>query len=226
VCRLPPLFDDTQGGYASRFADAFGISLEVLHSGDVLPFAGWDDSVGLLSEPPLDPYSLLYLSYRQALNCNSRVALSGNGGDEVLRLKAAPYLRFLAQRRGLFFASSTLARRTFAYRRLPPLGFGIRCGFLSAFRPKPSHLTYPPWLAPDFERRHHLSDRWVELSATPPSLHPFNPKAYHASTAGYSAKSRNCAPAAGGSLALLNNVETHNRIQYSQNEISTHENRT
>jgi asparagine synthase (glutamine-hydrolysing) len=179
-----PLFDDTEGEYASRFAQALGIPLQMVHSGDVLPFAGWDDAVSLLPEPPLDPYSLLYLSYRQRLSCKSRVVLSGDGGDEVLRLQAAPYLRFLARRRGLFFASSTLARWTFSHRMLPPLGFGVRSGLLRAFGHEPPHLAFPPWLAPDFERRQRISDRWLQINAPPPSLHPFNPKAYHALNSG------------------------------------------
>jgi asparagine synthase (glutamine-hydrolysing) len=179
-----PLFDDSEGNYARRFADAFSIPLEIVHSGDVLPFAGWDNSVGLLPEPPQDPYSLLYLSYRQRLSCNSRVLLSGDGGDEVLRLQAAPYLRFLASSRGLFSAASTLARWTFAHRGLPPLGFGLRSGFLRALSHNQPHLAFPPWFVPDLERRHHLSDRWRELNATPPSPHPFNPKAYYALNSG------------------------------------------
>ena len=145
-----PLFDDTEGEYARRFADAFGIPLEIVHSGDVLPFAGWDESAGLFPEPPVDPCALLYLSYRHKLSRNSRVVLSGDGGDEVLRLLAAPYLRFLASHKGLFVAFSTFARWTISHRRLPPLGFGIRSGFLRVLGHKPDYLTYPPWFAPDF----------------------------------------------------------------------------
>jgi asparagine synthase (glutamine-hydrolysing) len=179
-----PLFDDLEGRYASRFADAFGIPLQVVHSGDVLPFAGWNESVDLCPEPPMDPYSLLYLSYRQSVSCNSRVVLSGDGGDEVLRLFAAPYLRFLTSRRGLLSPFSTLIHWTLSHRRLPPLGFGIRSGFLRLLGRKPPHLKYPPWLAPGFERSYHLADRFLELTATPPSLHPFNPKAHNALNSG------------------------------------------
>jgi asparagine synthase (glutamine-hydrolysing) len=179
-----PLFHDSEGQLASRFADAFGFPLQAAHSGSVLPFAGWDESAPLFPEPPADPFSLLYLSYRRQLSPASRVVLSGDGGDEVLRLLAAPYLRFLASHKGLFVAFSTLVRWTLSHRQLPPLGFGIRSGLFRALGHKPAHLTYPPWLTPDFERRHGLSDRWLELSAPPPSRHPFNPKAYYALNSG------------------------------------------
>jgi len=67
----------------------------------------------------------------------------------------------------------------------------------------------------------------VELSATPPSLHPFNPKAYHALNSGLFGEVQELCNLRPVALShWLNNVETHNRIQYSQNEISTHENRT
>src|SRR5262249_3931869 len=51
-----PLFTDDEAQYASRFAKVFEIPLQLVHSGCVLPFQGWDDSAAALPEPPTDPY--------------------------------------------------------------------------------------------------------------------------------------------------------------------------
>ena len=119
-----------EGHYASRFAEAFGIPLQLVHSGDCLPFESWETLASSLPEPQTDPYSLLSLSYCKELSRKARVVLSGDGGDEVLRLQAAPYLRYLLRRHGPLAALGTLARWILLHRALPPLGFGLRSGFL------------------------------------------------------------------------------------------------
>ena len=174
-----PLFEDEEGEYASRFAEAFGIPLHMVHSGDCLPFWSWDTSVSSLPEPLTDPYSLLYLSYRKELSRKGRVVLSGDGGDEVLRLQAAPYLRYLLKQHGPFEAFGTLARWMLSHRALPPLGFGLRSGFQRLLGHKPAELMYPPWLDPGFERSRSLTERWMQMCSLPPQVHPFNPKAYN-----------------------------------------------
>ena len=180
-----PLFDDEEGHYASRFAEKFGIPLQIVHSGQRLPFESWQDSFGPLPEPLMDPYAPLYLSYRKDVSRNARVVLSGDGGDEVLRLPAAPYLRFLTRKRGLWTAAAALLRWTAANGRLPSLGFGIRSGFLRRFFGHISpELTYPPWFSTNFERDFNLRERWREMWSPPVPRHPFNPKAYHAMNSG------------------------------------------
>jgi len=180
-----PLFNDEEGYYASRFAQAFGIPLQLVHSGDALPFAGWESSVSSLPEPLMDPYSLLYLSYRKKLSRNSRVVLSGDGGDEVLRLEAAPYLRYLLKQQGLVRALNVFAQWIVSNGSLPPLGFGLRSGFLRLLGRQPAELMYPPWLASDFEREYRLTDRWRRICLPRDSTHPFNPKAHNAIHSGF-----------------------------------------
>jgi len=178
-----PLFDDDESRFASQCANTFGIPLQVVHSGECLPFADWEQSFRDLPEPLMDPYSSLYLSYRKEIAKKARVVFSGDGGDELLRLPAAPYLRFLRRTQGTVTAASSLARWTLANRRLPSLGFGIRSGFFRALGRSSPEMKYPPWLAPPFERDHDLPQRWREMcSPLPP--HPFSPKAYHAMNSG------------------------------------------
>jgi len=178
-----PLFDDDESHFASQCANAFGIRLQVVHSGECLPFADWEQSFRDLPEPLMDPYSSLYLSYRKEIAKKTRVVFSGDGGDELLRLPAAPYLRFLRRTHGTFAAASTLAHWTLANRRLPSLGFGIRSGFFRALGRISPEMKYPPWLAPPFERDHDLPQRWREMCSPLPA-HPYTPKAYHAMNSG------------------------------------------
>ena len=90
-----PVVDDPESDLASRFAESLGIPCQIAHSGDALPFAGWENLPAPFPEPVLDPYSDYYLSNYRLIARQSRVVLTGSGGDEVLRLQARPYLKFL-----------------------------------------------------------------------------------------------------------------------------------
>jgi asparagine synthase (glutamine-hydrolysing) len=173
-----PVVDDPESDLASRFARSFGIDCQVVHSGDALPFAGWENLPVPFPEPVLHPYADLGLSYYRLIAQNSRVALSGDGGDEVMRLQAWPYLRFLYQRQGPLSVLSTVGRYMISERKLPALGAGIRSGFLRLFGKKSNEPSFPPWLMPDFQRRLDLRNRWHSMNSTTPSPHPFNPRAY------------------------------------------------
>jgi asparagine synthase (glutamine-hydrolysing) len=173
-----PVVDDEESDIASRFAKSLGIPCQIVHSGDALPFAGWEKLPAPFPEPVLDPYSNAYLSNYRLIAKQSRVVLTGNGGDEVLRLQALPYLRFLYQRQGLLSVLSTVGRYMISQRKLPALGAGIRSRFLRLFGTKSLDPSFPPWFMPDFQRRMDLAERWKSMNASLPSPHPFNPRAY------------------------------------------------
>jgi asparagine synthase (glutamine-hydrolysing) len=173
-----PVVDDEEADLASRFAASLGIPCQVVHYGDVLPFGSLEDTPVPMPEPALDPYTDLCLFYQRLVAKNSSVVLSGNGGDEVLRLQAMPYLRFLCKRGGPLPAISTLGRYVISQRKLPPLGAGIRSGFLGILGRKSLQPSFPPWFVSDFQRRMNLHDRWHAMSGSLPSKHPFNPRAY------------------------------------------------
>jgi asparagine synthase (glutamine-hydrolysing) len=173
-----PVVDDQESDLALRFATSLGIPCQVLHYGDVLPFASRDDTSGPFPEPDLDPYADLCFYYQRLVAKHSSVVFSGSGGDEVLRLQAMPYLRFVYKRQGLLSVISMLGRFVISQRKLPPLGAGIRSGFLRFMGRKSPELPFPPWFKPDFQRRLDLSSRWQAMNSCGPSQHPFNPRAY------------------------------------------------
>lgn len=173
-----PAVDDEESDLASRFAASLGIPCHIVHYGDVLPFASLEDSPARCPEPALDPYADLCLFYQRLLAKISPVVLSGSGGDEVLRLQAMPYLRFLYRRQGPLSAISVLGRYVISQRKVPPLGAGIRSSFLRSIGRKSRDLPFPPWFRPDFQRRLDLTGRWQSMNASRPPQHPFNPRAY------------------------------------------------
>jgi asparagine synthase (glutamine-hydrolysing) len=175
-----PLFNDHETELAARFAAKLGIACDVVHCGDELPFGNAEDANARLPEPVLDPYFELIRSlYRQTAK-NSRVAFSGGGGDEVLRLQAWPYLRFLYKKKGKLSAFGTLARYVFGHRKLPPLGAGIRTGARRLLRVGDDQdlPEFPLWLNPEFARRMDLPGRWQLMNSANKSRHEFNPRAY------------------------------------------------
>jgi asparagine synthase (glutamine-hydrolysing) len=173
-----PIFDDPEGQLAERFAGALNIPCQLLHSGDSLPFEGWDSSSELFPEPVSDPYSALYVFNYREIARKTRVSLTGIGGDEILRLRALPYLKFLQQTRGALVAAAILARYIVTSRKIPTLGAGIRSGIVNIFRGSSNQEIFPYWFVPDFERRLNLSVRWQEINAPVCSQHNFNPRAY------------------------------------------------
>jgi asparagine synthase (glutamine-hydrolysing) len=111
------------------------------------------------------------------------VALSGDGGDDILTGQARSYFVYLL-RKGRF---GTIARSFGGYllkhRRLPLLRMGIRARFRSWFGRKEAEIDYPQWIAPHFEQELRLRERWQELQQPPSMSHPLHPEAY-ASLAG------------------------------------------
>jgi asparagine synthase (glutamine-hydrolysing) len=152
----------------------------VVHCGDELPFSHRDSPKEKFPEPNLDPYFALSCSMYQQIVKNSRVALSGSGGDELLRLQAWPYLRFLQKKKGVLSAFGTVVRYIASQRKIPPFGVGVKSGAkrLLGRGEKQRMPLLPKWLNSEFARRMSLSDRWEEMNSSDPSRHEFNPRAY------------------------------------------------
>jgi asparagine synthase (glutamine-hydrolysing) len=171
-----PLFADQETALASEFARALNLPCDLLHLGEYLPYQGWSDLP--LPEPLADPYALLPLLQSRHMAERSRVMFSGMGCDELLRLQAYPYLKYLTTTGRPLAAASAVFRYMLAEKKLPPLGAGIRTGLLALAGKKRNDFFYPPWIKPEFARRLQLEERWREFSAIANSPHPYNPRGY------------------------------------------------
>ena len=177
---LQPLFQDQEGVYAERFAKTLGLPFELLHCAHILPFDGADSIAAHQPEPLPWPYPMLVPFCFSQIAKYSRVVLTGDGGDEMLRSQAAPYLRYLSSRLGLTRAAWAVLHYVLTRRKLPALGAGIRSSFfrILGYPNKKPEPGFPPWFTPESEARFGLRERYHALRAGAPPAHPFNPRSY------------------------------------------------
>ena len=173
-----PLFDDQEGEAARGVAKHLNISFELLHGGDCAPFSGWDAAGFPLPEPRHEPFQALHVEHYKRASSQARVALSGDGGDDILLGQAWPYLRYLFRKGQFAAAAGTFAKYLWNSGDLPTLGLGIRSRIKRRFGQGPDGEAYPDWLSLDCEKKLNLRERWHELQAKPVSLHPTHPWPY------------------------------------------------
>jgi asparagine synthase (glutamine-hydrolysing) len=173
-----PLFDDKEGEEARRVADYLRIPFEVLHGGHYEPFSGWDAADFPMPEPRHELYLAFHLEQHRRAAAVARVALSGDGGDDVLVAHAWPYLRHLLRRGNIIGATTAVAGHVWTTGRLPVLGLGIRSRIQNRFGGGREPEKFPEWLNPDFEKRLKLRERFEELQKKAESGHPTHPGPY------------------------------------------------
>lgn len=173
---LQPLFSDEEGILAGRFAKTLDLPFESAAVGNFLPFQDNQDSV--LPEPTCGPYLNVQRFCFSRTVARGRVVFTGDGGDEILNVKALPYLRYLSSRSNAGRAGWVLLKHALSSRKIPYLGTGIRAGLLGLIGRRPPKPVFPSWLTPEAETRFDLRRRFVEISSEPTSKHPFSPSAY------------------------------------------------
>jgi asparagine synthase (glutamine-hydrolysing) len=148
---------------------------------DDLPlFDRWDDPELAWPEPVDDPLAAGVFDQFQMIATDCRVALSGEGSDNLMYFEMWPYAKDLARHKewGRLF---TDVPRYLRMRRAPWRGIGRRIKNL--FREDPKAATFPAWIAPDFAKRTDVEARWRDRSEfAMTERHPVVP-AGHASLA-------------------------------------------
>jgi asparagine synthase (glutamine-hydrolysing) len=187
-----PLFNDEEGYLASLVAKNLGIDIEILSGASCLPYEGWGDSALLPPEPYHDPFFLLSQRQYRQVQGHAPVALSGNGGDDILTGQAWPYLTYLFRRRDFGTIVKTFGRYILKHRSIPPLRGGFRTR-LHLWMGRSNPLTeFPPWLEPSFVEQHNLRGRWRELQEPPKNAHPLHPLAFASLTSKYCSSLLEC----------------------------------
>ncbi|HET8965592.1 MAG TPA: asparagine synthase-related protein, partial [Candidatus Acidoferrum sp.] len=149
-----PLFQDEDGPLARDFAACLDLPCQLIHQAHILPVEGADDGPFRLPEPYDCPYPGLQPFYVSQFRADSRVVLTGDGGDETLRAQAAPFLRHVASHSGKTHAALLVLHYVLSRRRLPALGVGLRTGFLRLVGKDPAPPSlFPEWMDPEFERQ-------------------------------------------------------------------------
>jgi len=180
-----PLFEDEEGYYASLAAEHLGIPIEIFSGAACVPYEGWDKMGPLMPEPCNEPFLLQNPQQYRRVQSHARVALSGLGGDDLLTGQAWPYLLYLLRESRFGTVCATFGGYLLKHRRIPPLLGGFRVRFRQWLSHPDPMAEYPRWLAPDFERRLGLREKWLELQRPRKSSHPLYPLGYAGLTSHY-----------------------------------------
>ena len=171
------LFEDEEGRFARIGADAYGIPIEFHVADDCEAFQGWDDPRVAGLEPTDEPCTAMFFTFMARAFAHGRVVLTGEGGDPALYTSHDYFVRLL-QKFKLFRFVREAAEYALTRRKRPPLL--LRSQILRALGRKDAIPAYPTWIAPDFEQRLNLRQRWEEIyAARPASHHPYRANAWH-----------------------------------------------
>jgi asparagine synthase (glutamine-hydrolysing) len=171
-----PLFLDNEDLYAKLIAKKFSIPIEVFSPASSLPYENCNSFAP--PEPIHDPFSQANLLQYRRIAAYSRVILSGYGGDDILIGQAWPHLLNLLRQGKIPKLFHIFGGYVLKYRRIPQLHGGLRARLRRwTGRAHPSE-NFPPWLAEDFVRKHHLRERWSTRDRADQSPHSLHPAGY------------------------------------------------
>ena len=171
--------DESEHPLVTRLAKDLGLNLRFIDP----VIEDYFDQKGTVAWPSPDlcwhQAQRITADYYASLAATAPVALSGQGGDPLLK-KNYSYMPGLA-RKGKWI---TWAGEFIAYRRMhghrPPLG--IQTAIRRKFQ-TPDPVSVPNWINPDFAREQHMLDR-LRLKAASRQMmqsnqHPHRPEAWH-----------------------------------------------
>jgi len=171
-----PLSSDRDGAHARQIADFLHIPIEFLELGGLKPFERWSDP-GINSPEPVDDPLFAGMSDQfKMVAAHGRVALCGEGADNLMHFEMIPYAKQLVRERNIRRLFQEVPRYLGQRRSIWP-GVGRR--FKGLFGKDPTAPLFPRWLAPEFTNLLDLNSRWKEWSELPVSRpHPVRPKAH------------------------------------------------
>jgi asparagine synthase (glutamine-hydrolysing) len=150
------LFHDEEPRYAETAARAIGLSFRFLPADACQLFDGWDRSGIDAPEPIDDPFNTLRTRQLEEVAAGGRVALAGDGGDEIFW---RPYLLDLIGTLSLRDVAAGLTRCVLLHGRRPAVGLRAKVGEWR--RRRSPHPELPAWLPPDFVARCDLRQRFA-----------------------------------------------------------------
>ena len=170
------LIPDQDGPHAREVAEFLDIPMHCIPMDELRPFERWNDPTTNFPEPVDDPFFAGLFEQFRTISTDCRVALSGEGADNLMHFEMWPFAKALMQHREW----RTLFAETPRYFWLrPPVYRGLKRRVRGLFARASTASACPRWLAPDFARRLNLEARateWRELPALRP--HPVLPKAH------------------------------------------------
>jgi asparagine synthase (glutamine-hydrolysing) len=173
------LIPDRDGSHARATAEFLGIPIQCLSFDHLHLFDRWEDPELAWPEPVDDPLLAGMFDQFGMIAKQCRIALSGDGSDNLMHFEMLPYTRDLLRRRQW---RRTISEIPLYLRLRPSFGPGIRRRIKGIFGRNTAEAVFPGWFAPDFVRRMNLTGRWKDGTELSAFTHPILPKA-HASLA-------------------------------------------
>ncbi|MGE3949104.1 MAG: asparagine synthase-related protein [Blastocatellales bacterium] len=169
------LIPDQERYYSGLVSEKLGIPINYLACDEFRLFEGWDSPELRTPEPSYEPLSIISLTQYRQVSADYRVALTGHGGDVILRPSFSHILNLIRELRA-GQAIRQYVDHLIKNRRLPRIG--LRTWIRKSFGKINQMEYYPKRINKEFEDRIDLRSRWKELTSEPPSAHPFRPEAY------------------------------------------------
>ena len=170
------LLPDRDGEHARTVADFLRIPIRYLPLDGLQLFERWADPEMTWPEPVEDPFFAGLFDQMRMIAQDCRVALSGEGIDNLMIFEMWAYARHLLQkhewRRVAIDSVRYLRARSSVW---PGIKRRVRAMIQSDFAGR----VFPFWIAPDFAKSLNLKERWRECNivrASPP--HPIVPAAH------------------------------------------------
>jgi asparagine synthase (glutamine-hydrolysing) len=172
------LLPDEERYYSGLVAEHLDIPIHYQVADDFEVYRAIEEIEECTPEPTLIPLTRKNTKYNTTLTSQSRVVLSGEGGDAVFHTQGAYfYSLYLIRTRQI----KTLLAEWFKYwkshGRFPQPGIRARIKQwlgISSWMP-----YYPLWLNPELEKRLDLKTRWENSYQKPKPKHSTRPEAFH-----------------------------------------------
>ncbi len=168
------LMPDDEPFFAGMAADALGIPLTLLAADDYAPFARWETPELYRPEPSGSPLLAIEADQLRQAAAGSRVLLTGQGGDALLRESRSRLAR-LAEEGHVLRAAWEAAQYLRWHGRIPRPGVRtLRAERGGTYR---GTVEVPRWIDPDFAARVRLQERVDWWNGRKPPPHNLRPEA-------------------------------------------------
>ena len=171
------LIPDNDHLFARQSAEHVGIPNEYFPLDNIDLFEKWDDAEYRHPEPGAGLFYTTKIELYRRIATHCRVALSGEGSDNLMYFQMWPYIKDLSRHREW----SRLMFETAWFLWIRPLPWlGVARRIQSTFRKATRETKIPPWIAPEFAKRARLKERWAEYNKLvfPFERHYVRPKAH------------------------------------------------
>jgi asparagine synthase (glutamine-hydrolysing) len=176
------LIPDQERYYSGMVAAHLNLPIHYLAADDYQLYERWDQPELQWPEPNHDPLASIWIDLVKQFVGQSRVILTGEGGDPLLCPSKSYFYKMLKSLRWGQLAMQT-ARCLFTYRRLPPIGF--KSGLRRWWRGNGNTPSISSWLNPHFVVRLGLTARWAQIIQEPFPSHPIRNEAYQGIISSY-----------------------------------------